>query len=271
MRKSFISLLVMMILLCSVNMTAFAHDVPQMDKKGSIEVTMRCEGRPVPGGNLVLYRVGDVSENNGDYSFKLIAPYMESGAELKNLQSQETAQKLADYVKANRLSRTAKDIDQNGQVKFTDLELGLYLLMQTKAAGGYYETAPFLVTVPSMDEEKYVYDIDASPKVEAFQKPDEPESEPQQSESEPESEYESEPESEAESESESETESETGETEGTETLPTESDSGVEGEKASLPQTGQLNWPIPVLAVLGMVLFAGGWTLRFGQKKEKNEK
>ena len=26
----------------------------------------------------------------------------------------------------------------------------------------------------------------------------------------------------------------------------------------LPQTGQLNWPIPVMAISGMLLFAFGW-------------
>lgn len=30
--------------------------------------------------------------------------------------------------------------------------------------------------------------------------------------------------------------------------------------SSLPQTGQLNWPVPVLAVSGVVLFAFGWAL-----------
>ena len=34
----------------------------------------------------------------------------------------------------------------------------------------------------------------------------------------------------------------------------------------LPQTGQLNWPVPVLAGAGLVLFALGWWLCFGQRK-----
>ncbi len=34
----------------------------------------------------------------------------------------------------------------------------------------------------------------------------------------------------------------------------------------LPQTGQLNWPVPVLAVGGLALFTVGWFLRFGKKK-----
>lgn len=39
----------------------------------------------------------------------------------------------------------------------------------------------------------------------------------------------------------------------------------------LPQTGQLNWPIPVLATLGIMLFSCGWLLRFGRRRSRNEK
>ena len=37
---------------------------------------------------------------------------------------------------------------------------------------------------------------------------------------------------------------------------------------TLPQTGQLNWPVPVLAALGLALFAAGWALRFGKRQEQ---
>lgn len=40
---------------------------------------------------------------------------------------------------------------------------------------------------------------------------------------------------------------------------------------TLPDTGQLNWPIPVLVVLGLILFSLGWVLRFGKKKDGHEK
>lgn len=46
---------------------------------------------------------------------------------------------------------------------------------------------------------------------------------------------------------------------------------TEPEDPKLPQTGQLNWPVPLLAVSGLVLFTAGWVLRFGRKKEHYEK
>ena len=40
---------------------------------------------------------------------------------------------------------------------------------------------------------------------------------------------------------------------------------AEGPK--LIQTGQLNWPVPVLACSGVLLFAAGWVLNRQGKKE----
>ena len=41
--------------------------------------------------------------------------------------------------------------------------------------------------------------------------------------------------------------------------------------SSLPQTGQLNWPVPVLTVVGLLLFTAGWVLCFGRRKDGHEK
>lgn len=39
----------------------------------------------------------------------------------------------------------------------------------------------------------------------------------------------------------------------------------------LPQTGQLTWPVPVMACSGMVLFVTGWWLSSGGRKDQHEK
>jgi len=40
--------------------------------------------------------------------------------------------------------------------------------------------------------------------------------------------------------------------------------------SQLPQTGQLNWPVPILVVGGLVLFLLGWFLCFDGNKKKHE-
>ena len=41
--------------------------------------------------------------------------------------------------------------------------------------------------------------------------------------------------------------------------------------STLPQTGQLNWPVPVLTIAGLLLFAAGWALCFGKRKDGHAK
>ena len=116
--------------------------------------------------------------------------------------------------------------EKEGVYYFTDLKAGLYVVTQTKAAKGYSDMSPFLVSIPYMEDGEYVYKVTANVKTELKQeiKPTTP--------------------------------------------PSGSKRPTYGNK--LPQTGQLTWPIPWLASSGMVLFALGWWLCFGRRKDSYE-
>lgn len=229
--KKITSILTVIIMLCCFSSTVFADNVPDLTMRGSIQITMRSGDSYVPGGNLTLYKVGDIYEDNGNYSFVLTDGFAGSGEILDDIQSAQLADDLARYAERNSIVGTNKEVDQNANIAFTDLDLGLYLLVQEQAAEGYSNVSPFLVSVPMQENGAYVYDVDASPKVELEKvtEPDTPDTPP--------------------------------DTPDTPTNP--------GGK--LPQTGQLNWPIPVLVACGLGLFIIGWWMRFGGKKDSYEK
>lgn len=56
-----------------------------------------------------------------------------------------------------------------------------------------------------------------------------------------------------------------------ETKPTEPTEPTTPPDDKLPQTGQLNWPIPVMALSGAVLMIIGWILCLGRKRSGYEK
>ena len=214
------------VLVFSMTSVVFAHDVPDPSRRGSIQVVMHWGDTMVGGGTLMLYRVGAVREDDGNYSFVPTGDFTDWGEAFENIQAPELAEELKAYAMSKHLIGQQKTIAVDGQVIFDDLDLGLYLLVQYQAAPGYSEARPFLVSVPRMENGEYQYDVNASPKVELTPEPTEP-SEPT-------------------------------------TPPTE-------PEPSLPQTGQLNWPIPILATAGLVLFATGWVLYSMQKKDSYEK
>lgn len=165
------SLLLTVLLVCMLSsVSAFALTVPDTSKTGSISITMMnpATKQAAPGGNLILYKVGEVHVDDGDYSWALSADFADSKADLSDLQSETLTATLAAYaVEKDIKPYDIAKIDENGKATIKDLPVALYLITQTEAATGYKKVMPFLVTVPiGNNEDGWVYDVDASPKVE---------------------------------------------------------------------------------------------------------
>ena len=223
MRKHVISGLLALLFLLALPLSAAAHAVPDESRNGhcSITVSMTYKEKAVRGGKLALYKVGDVAENNGNYSFVPVKEIQADIPEFGDIQSPELAGKLAKLEK--KLTPVTADpvtVGKDGKATFSDLTFGLYLVVQKTAASGYGKTKPFLVSLPYLYEGEYQYDVASQPKtdLEREVKPTAPPS-----------------------------------------------SGGGGGK--LPQTGQLWWPVPVLACAGLGCIAVGLLRR---REDRNE-
>ncbi len=209
-------------LVLSFSLTAYAHDVPDSTRRGSITVTVQDGGDSVPGGTVTLYRVGEVVENDGNYSFQPTGAFADCGESFENLEAaNDLAERLRKFAAEKQITGlSTRDINEMGIVRFGDLELGLYLVVQNKAAAGYEKLAPFLVSVPYMWNGSYIYDVSSRPKTELEKTP----------------------------------------------VPTEPQP-TKPSGPNLPQTGQLWWPVPVLACGGLLLFAVGMALNRRRERE----
>lgn len=222
MKKHLCLILCAAMMLCCLGMQVFAHEVPDLTQNGTITFTIHYDGKPLSGGTMTLYRVGDITENNGNYSFALIEKLQQNELSLEDVSDPKLAQTLAALAKEETLSGMTAPI-ADGKAVFSDVIPGLYVAVQEKAVPGYEAMAPFLISMPQMRDGEYHTDVEAFPKVPI------------------------------------------------ETAPPETTVPDTPEEPKLPQTGQLNWPIPVLAVSGLVLFIVGWLLCFGKRKENHEK
>ena len=216
MRKRILPLVAALLLLC-LSVTAAAHDVPDLNKTGSVTITMRRGDTVISGGTLSLIPVGEIAEDDGNYFFAPLEPYAELADDFDDLSDPLLAARIADIATYQRGITLA--VDQDGKVIFGNVEPGLYLVMQKKAADGWSCISPFLISVPNMQDGVYVYDVDASPKIELKPTERPPETPPN-------------------------------------TPP----------EPPLPQTGQLNWPIPLMAAAGRCLLLLGSVLRRSAKR-----
>ena len=226
MRRRICSLLLILALVCAMALPVSAHEVPDATRLGSISIAMTHQGEPVPGGSLTLYRVADVVSDDGDYLFRYTADFAECTIPVTELNSADLPRALADIAEAKKLQGSTLTLDEDGKVKFSDLQIGLYLLVQEEAAPGFKKVNPFLVSVPQNDDGHYIYDVDTAPK----NLPG-PEDEPT-------------------------------------TPPPPPPPPAVPDGPDLPQTGQLNWPVPVLAVLGMLLVTAGVVLCTTEKRRE---
>ena len=155
---------------------AHAHEVVDTSRTGSVAVSLSYEGDPVGGGSLTLYRVGGVVEGDGNFSFALTSAFAGSGLALDDVDAAGLAEDLAAYAEESGASGQTVAVNVDGVMTANDLELGLYLVVQCEAAEGFEAITPFLVSVPMYDAETgaYVYDVDATPKMDVMRPAPEP-------------------------------------------------------------------------------------------------
>ncbi len=223
-RPSLALLAALTVVFC-LSATAFAAaDGASVDfsQTGSVTVTLTDgDGNAVSGGRITIYQVAALYLEDGDMAYVPTDAFQSCTAQL-DVTDTSLAAALVQYVQDNGIGGTSAAVDTAGTVRFSGLELGLYLLVQTTASGNYETINPFVVTVPMDSDGAWDYTVDASPKVGTVT-----------------------------------------------TQTTEINTSTTSSDSDLPQTGQLNWPVPVLAVSGLALFAAGWAMVARDRKKRD--
>lgn len=273
-RKRLAAVLAALTLLVWCAAPAFALEVVDLSRTGSIKVSLYDSetSEAVGGGTLTLYRVAKVQKDNANLSFVYTNGFEDCGVELGDLSEGELAGRLAEKIAATAESTTV-EVSDLGVAEFGDLEVGLYLVVQTTAAENYNVINPFLVSVPIQENGSYVYDVDALPKVgTAAKKTPEPPDTPDTPDTpdKPDEENPNTPAAPGPDNPDSWVLGANGEKiyRNPEAPSPDNPNGYVMGAHGLPQTGQLNWPIPVLAVTGVVLVAAGIKLKKGTRKDE---
>lgn len=262
-------LLMCILLMCSLSVVSFAHDVPKKDAKGKITVEMKYGENAVVGGALTAYRVGRIEQSNGNYYFVKTDEMKAFDGSYDDVTSPDLADSIFAFVKENKLSRYASAQNKNGKAEFNSLDLGLYLIVQTEASEDYKPLKPFLVSVPMNVNGQYIYEVNAEGKfvLEHIQNPIDPSNQDTPSDptlptdpNDP-----SNPNGTTNTNDPSNPDDPSNPNNSNNSTDPNATTNQSGEK--LPLTGQLNWPIPFLAAGGLLLFALGWFLSFGRKRD----
>ena len=253
---------------------AWAAELADPAQKVSLTIEAQQNGRAVSGMGLSLRRVAEMDARG---RFALMGSYQSSGVSVDGLTSSsqwnQAAKELNDFAAEESIPADVWTVTEGQGVCTIDgLESGLYLVAaeMLETAEGRYDAAPFLIALPMLENEAWDYAPTVMPKIQFTAVPVSPEpSAPVSPEPsgpvspEPSSPVNPEPSAPVSPEPSSPVspEPESSASPSPSGQPAASPTPSPGANEGLPQTGQLNWPIPLLALLGMLLAAAGCLLR----------
>lgn len=132
------------------------------EQYGTLTVTLQDQGKPIAGAELSVYYVATVEvngENNLIYAYT--DNFEDCGIKIDNPSLTET---LNTFVVQNAVEAAKIVTNAEGKAVLDTIPLGLYLVKQTNSVAGYAPCDSFLVKVPYKVDDTFVYNVQAAPK-----------------------------------------------------------------------------------------------------------
>lgn len=163
MRRKITALVFLILMVLSFGITASAQTFDS-NRTGSMSITLKdpYSKQPISGAKFNVYYVASVKLSNaGKLSYFYRSDFTECGIALDD---PALAKKLANYVANKTFPSKQLVTDAAGAASCSGLELGMYLAVQREAVAGYSTCSPFMVMIPSQKGNDFTYDVNASPK-----------------------------------------------------------------------------------------------------------
>lgn len=158
-----IKYLIVLLLLLIIPTYAQA-DIVDFNKKGTITIELieSTDNTKVSNAEITIYKLANATEVDNNLSFKYIDELKDCNVNITDLK--EVTTELNDCIKDKVLPSYNLITDANGTVKFNNLDLGLYLVKETKVPDKYSSFDPFLLMIPMQIDNSWNYDIVSNPK-----------------------------------------------------------------------------------------------------------
>lgn len=165
MNRKILTLCMAALLLAACVLTVSAEEFDP-GRAGSISVTLTEQSgeAPIVGAELSVYYIATVGINtDGNLNYIYTEEFVDADIAIDDPALES---KLDVYFSENDAVAIELITDTEGKASCENLPLGLYFVRQTGAVEGYAPCTPFLVTVPVETEAGYEYAVNASPKTE---------------------------------------------------------------------------------------------------------
>lgn len=144
---------------------ALGSNTVDFNEKGSIEITLfeKNDNAKIEGAELTIYKIANAHEKNHNLVLEYVNELSNCNVSLDDLESADVASNIEKCI-PNDYAGISKLTNQDGYVKYDNLDLGLYLVKQTNKVDGFSKIDSFLSMIPKVIDNKWEYDIKATPK-----------------------------------------------------------------------------------------------------------
>ncbi len=244
---------VVLLIISVTNITAFAEELPELSDKGILIVSMKKDGRPVPGGEFEIYQIAGISLPAGKINYEITKDFKNCNIPIDNIESDEVIYNLESYITNNGISGMKTNVDDNGIAEFSSLKPGIYFVKQNNAAEGYRKVSSFTVSLPFYERGKYQYTVTANPKLVSnrFDNNNPPTT--------------------VKSPNSNGDHNQNHNGGSNQNSNSNSKHNGSDSDSRLPKTGQLNLPVPILTVTGFCMIVFGFIIRCCGRKDYDKK
>ncbi len=166
--KVIFTILMFILVSTSIVKAESSHTV-DFSKKGSLTVTLteKEHDEPIENAEITIYKIADAKSKDNNLAFEYTEELKECEVSLSNLKADNLTNDIEKCVQ-DITSDLIKKTNNKGVAKFDNLDLGLYLVTQSKSVKGYSNIDSFLVVTPKVENNKWIYNIKSAPKTEIY-------------------------------------------------------------------------------------------------------
>lgn len=163
-------LLIAAVLFCVPAYASLAYELPDTDVPSSLSMTLKSsddDSKVAAGAEITIYLVARMDTSGGFVNYEFVSEYSSCGLDLDNKITQSMIDDLVIYTNDRGISGKTSISDENGNVVFDGLEAGLYLISAASLPEGFTSFVPFMYYLPyyAEDGSGWVYDGVAEPKI----------------------------------------------------------------------------------------------------------
>lgn len=164
--KKYVLVLLLIIFLTP---TVYAQNVIDFTKKGSLNITLieSQNSERVENAEIEIIKIADAYiDENSNLAYKKINEINTCNFELSNLELDGLKENIESCINDLNITGIKDTTDAKGNVIFNNLDLGLYLVRQTNDVEGYSTINSYLITIPTIIDNSWEYDLSSEPKTE---------------------------------------------------------------------------------------------------------